>query len=324
MAFGQEGQADSFERKVSICARAYKILTEQVGFPPEDIIFDPNVFAVATGIEEHNGYGVAFIEATKTIRETLPHAHISGGVSNLSFSFRGNEPVREAMHAVFLYHAIQAGMDMGIVNAGQLAVYDSLNPELREACEDVILNRREDATERLLELAERYKGGAAQEAKAKDMTWRTKPVAERISHALVNGITEFIDEDTEAARLEAARPLHVIEGPLMSGMSVVGDLFGSGKMFLPQVVKSARVMKQAVAHLLPYMEAEKDANGDAQGVKSAGKILMATVKGDVHDIGKNIVGVVLSCNNYEIIDLGVMVPTQKILETAKRENVDVI
>jgi len=324
MAFDEQGQADTAARKVSICTRAYKLLTEDVGFPPEDIVFDPNIFAVATGIEEHANYGVDFIEATRAIRATLPHVHISGGVSNLSFSFRGNEPVREAMHAVFLYHAIQAGMDMGIVNAGQLAVYESIEPQLREACEDVILNRREDATERLLELAERFKGGAAQEGKAKDLTWRTKPVAERISHALVNGITEFIDEDTEAARLEAERPLHVIEGPLMAGMSVVGDLFGSGKMFLPQVVKSARVMKQAVAHLLPYMEAEKDATGAAQGVKSAGKILMATVKGDVHDIGKNIVGVVLSCNNYEIIDLGVMVPTQKILETAKREKVDVI
>ncbi|MEO6395013.1 MAG: methionine synthase [Devosia sp.] len=324
MAFDERGQADTEARKVEICSKAYRLLTEEVGFPAEDIVFDPNIFALATGIEEHRNYGVDFIEATRKIKATLPHVHISGGVSNLSFSFRGNEPVREAMHAVFLYHAIQAGMDMGIVNAGQLAVYESINPELREACEDVILNRREDATERLLELAERYRGGAAQEGKVKDLTWRTKPVAERISHALVNGITEFIDEDTEAARLEAARPLHVIEGPLMAGMSVVGDLFGSGKMFLPQVVKSARVMKQAVAHLLPYMEAEKDANGDAQGVKSAGKILMATVKGDVHDIGKNIVGVVLSCNNYEIIDLGVMVPTAKILETARREKVDVI
>ncbi|HWA17565.1 MAG TPA: methionine synthase [Devosia sp.] len=324
MAFDEQGQADTEARKVEICSRAYKLLTEEVGFPPEDIVFDPNIFAVATGIEEHRNYGVDFINATRRIKQTLPHVHISGGVSNLSFSFRGNEPVREAMHAVFLYHAIQAGMDMGIVNAGQLAVYESIDPELREACEDVILNRRDDATERLLDLAKRYKGGAAQEGKVKDMTWRTKPVAERISHALVNGITEFIDEDTEAARLEAERPLHVIEGPLMAGMSVVGDLFGSGKMFLPQVVKSARVMKQAVAHLLPYMEAEKDANGDAQGFKSAGKILMATVKGDVHDIGKNIVGVVLSCNNYEIIDLGVMVPTAKILETARREKVDAI
>ena len=326
MAFDEQGQADTAQRKIDICTRAYELLTEEVGFPPEDIVFDPNIFAVATGIEEHANYGVDFIEAARTIRETLPHVHISGGVSNLSFSFRGNEPVREAMHAVFLYHAIQAGMDMGIVNAGQLAVYESIDPELREACEDVILNRKpgSEATERLLELAERYKGGAGQEQKGKDLSWRSKPVAERISHALVNGITEFIDEDTETARLEAARPLEVIEGPLMAGMSVVGDLFGSGKMFLPQVVKSARVMKQAVAHLLPYMEAEKDANGDAQGFKSAGKILMATVKGDVHDIGKNIVGVVLACNNYEIIDLGVMVPSQKILETAKAEKVDAI
>lgn len=324
MAFDEQGQADTYERKVEICSKAYKLLTEEVGFPPEDIVFDPNVFAIATGIEEHVGYGIAFIEATKTIRQTLPHAHISGGVSNLSFSFRGNEPVREAMHSVFLYHAIQAGMDMGIVNAGQLAVYDSLEPGLREACEDVIFNRRADSTERLLEIAERFKGQAGGEQKAKDLTWRTKPVADRISHALVNGITEFIDADTEEARLESARPLHVIEGPLMAGMSVVGDLFGSGKMFLPQVVKSARVMKQAVAHLLPFMEAEKNADGNATGRKSAGKILMATVKGDVHDIGKNIVGVVLSCNNYEIIDLGVMVPTAKILETAKAEKVDVI
>ncbi|MBK8083304.1 MAG: methionine synthase [Devosia sp.] len=324
MAFDEQGQADSFERKVAICTRAYELLTRVVGFPPEDIVFDPNIFAVATGIEEHAGYGVAFIEATRTIRQTLPKAHISGGVSNLSFSFRGNEPVREAMHAVFLYHAIQAGMDMGIVNAGQLAVYESISPDLREACEDAIMNRRSDSTERLLEIAERYKGTAGQEQKAKDLSWRERPVADRISHALVNGITEFIEADTEEARLHSERPLHVIEGPLMAGMSVVGDLFGSGKMFLPQVVKSARVMKQAVAHLLPFMEAEKDANGDAQGRRSAGKILMATVKGDVHDIGKNIVGVVLSCNNYEIIDLGVMVPTAKILETAKKEKVDVI
>ena len=324
MAFDEKGQADTEARKVEICTRAYKLLTEEVGFPPEDIVFDPNVFAVATGIEEHANYGNDFINAARTIRETLPHVHISGGVSNLSFSFRGNEPVREAMHSVFLYHAIQVGMDMGIVNAGQLAVYDSLDPELREACEDVILNRREDATERLLDLAERYRGQAGGEQKAKDLSWREKPVEDRISHALVNGITEFIDADTEEARLKADRPLHVIEGPLMAGMSVVGDLFGSGKMFLPQVVKSARVMKQAVAHLLPYMEAEKLANGEATGRRSAGKILMATVKGDVHDIGKNIVGVVLSCNNYEIIDLGVMVPTAKILETARAEKVDVI
>ncbi len=324
MAFDEDGQADTYERKVEICTRAYRILVDEVGFPPEDIIFDPNVFAVATGIEEHAGYGIAFIEAAREITRTLPHVHISGGVSNLSFSFRGNEPVREAMHSVFLYHAIQAGMDMGIVNAGQLAVYDSLEPVLREACEDVIFNRRADATERLLEIAEGYKGQAGAEQKAKDLGWREKPVEERIAHALVNGITEFIDADTEEARLKAERPLHVIEGPLMAGMGVVGDLFGAGKMFLPQVVKSARVMKQAVAHLLPFMEAEKNADGNVTGRQSAGKILMATVKGDVHDIGKNIVGVVLSCNNYEIIDLGVMVPTAKILETAKAEMVDVI
>jgi 5-methyltetrahydrofolate--homocysteine methyltransferase len=324
MAFDETGQADTKQRKVEICARAYKILTEVVGFPPEDIIFDPNVFAVATGIEEHNNYGVDFIEATREITTALPHVHISGGISNLSFSFRGNEPVREAMHAVFLYHAIQAGMDMGIVNAGQLAVYETIDPELRERCEDVVLNRRPDATDRMLELAERYKGQAGGEGKAKDLSWREKPVGERISHALVNGITEFIEADTEEARQQAVRPLHVIEGPLMNGMNVVGDLFGSGKMFLPQVVKSARVMKQAVAYLMPYMEAEKDANGDAAGRQSAGKVLMATVKGDVHDIGKNIVGVVLACNNYEIIDLGVMVPTQKILETARAEKVDII
>jgi 5-methyltetrahydrofolate--homocysteine methyltransferase len=324
MAFDEDGQADTMERKVAICTRAYRLLTEEVGFPPEDIVFDPNVFAIATGIEEHNNYGVDFIEATRKIKETLPYVHISGGVSNLSFSFRGNEPVREAMHAVFLYHAIQAGMDMGIVNAGQLAVYDTIDAELREACEDVVLNRRDDGTERLLTLAERYKGTAGKEAAERDLRWRDLPVAERIAHALVNGITEFIDADTEEARLEAERPLHVIEGPLMAGMGIVGDLFGSGKMFLPQVVKSARVMKQAVAHLLPYMEAEKDAAGAARGRRAAGKILMATVKGDVHDIGKNIVGVVLACNNYEIIDLGVMVPTQKILDTARAEKVDAI
>ncbi|WP_316354513.1 methionine synthase [Devosia sp.] len=324
MAFDEQGQADTLERKVEICTRAYKLLTEVVGFPPEDIVFDPNVFAVATGIEEHNGYGVAFIEATRIITDTLPHVHISGGISNLSFSFRGNEPVREAMHAVFLYYAIQNGMDMGIVNAGQLAVYESIDPELRDACEDVILNRNPDATDRLLALAERYRGTAGKEAAAKDMSWREGTVEERISYALVNGITEFIDADTEEARQKLPRPLHVIEGPLMAGMSVVGDLFGSGKMFLPQVVKSARVMKQAVALLLPYMEAEKNADGNATGRQSAGKVLMATVKGDVHDIGKNIVGVVLSCNNYEIIDLGVMVPTAKILQTAKELNVDII
>jgi 5-methyltetrahydrofolate--homocysteine methyltransferase len=324
MAFDEQGQADTLERKVEICTRAYKLLTEEVGFPPEDIVFDPNVFAVATGIEEHNGYGVAFIEATRIITDTLPHVHISGGISNLSFSFRGNEPVREAMHAVFLYYAIQNGMDMGIVNAGQLAVYESIDAELRDACEDVILNRNPEATDRLLALAERYRGTAGKEAAAKDMSWREGTVEERISYALVNGITEFIDADTDEARRKLPRPLHVIEGPLMAGMSVVGDLFGSGKMFLPQVVKSARVMKQAVALLLPYMEAEKNADGNATGRQSAGKVLMATVKGDVHDIGKNIVGVVLSCNNYEIIDLGVMVPTAKILQTAKDLNVDII
>jgi 5-methyltetrahydrofolate--homocysteine methyltransferase len=328
MAFDEAGQADTETRKVEICTRAYKLLTEQVGFPPEDIIFDPNIFAVATGIEEHNNYGVDFIAATRRIIDTLPHVHISGGVSNLSFSFRGNEPVREAMHAVFLYHAIQAGMDMGIVNAGQLAVYASIDPELREACEDVVLNRVPKGdlspTERLLELAERFKGAAGKEAKEKDLAWRDWPVEQRISHALVNGITEFIDADTEEARLAAARPLHVIEGPLMAGMNVVGDLFGAGKMFLPQVVKSARVMKQAVAGLLPYMEAEKLANGGSGERESAGKILMATVKGDVHDIGKNIVGVVLACNNYEIIDLGVMVPAARILQIAKELKVDII
>lgn len=323
MAFDEVGQADTYQRKVEICARAYKLLTEKAGLAPEDIIFDPNVFAVATGIEEHNNYGVDFIEATKTIRETMPLTHISGGVSNLSFSFRGNEPVREAMHAVFLYHAIQVGMDMGIVNAGQLAVYDNIDAELREACEDVVLNRRDDATERLLEVAERFRGTGAKDTKVQDLSWRELPVEKRLEHALVNGITDYIEADTEEARQKAERPLHVIEGPLMAGMNVVGDLFGSGKMFLPQVVKSARVMKQAVAVLLPYMEEEKRLNGGEEK-KAAGKVLMATVKGDVHDIGKNIVGVVLACNNYEIIDLGVMVPATKILETAIAEKVDVI
>ncbi|WP_027488001.1 methionine synthase [Allorhizobium undicola] len=323
MAFDETGQADTYERKVEICSRAFRLLTQEAGFAPEDIIFDPNIFAVATGIEEHNNYGVDFIEATRTIRQKMPLVHISGGVSNLSFSFRGNEPVREAMHAVFLYHAIQAGMDMGIVNAGQLAVYESIDAELREACEDVVLNRRPDGTERLLEIAERFRGTGAKEAKGQDLAWREWPVEKRLEHALVNGITEFIEADTEEARQKAERPLHVIEGPLMAGMNVVGDLFGAGKMFLPQVVKSARVMKQAVAVLLPYMEEEKRLTGGDQK-KSAGKVLMATVKGDVHDIGKNIVGVVLACNNYEIIDLGVMVPATKILEVAKEEKVDVI
>ena len=327
MAFDEVGQADTQARKIEICTRAYNLLTQKAGFPPEDIIFDPNIFAIATGIEEHDNYGVDFIEAAKQIRQTLPHAHISGGVSNLSFSFRGNEPVREAMHAVFLYHAIQAGMDMGIVNAGQLAVYDAIDAELREACEDVVLNRAPEAggtaTERMLEIAERFKGQGGKEGREKDLSWREWSVEKRIEHALVNGITEYIDQDTEEARQQAERPLHVIEGPLMAGMNVVGDLFGAGKMFLPQVVKSARVMKQAVALLLPYMEEEKLASGGSAR-ESAGKILMATVKGDVHDIGKNIVGVVLACNNYEIIDLGVMVPAARILETAKEQNVDVI
>ncbi|MBT9246780.1 methionine synthase [Gemmobacter fulvus] len=323
MAFDEAGQADTEDRKVEICSRAYRLLTEQVGFPPEDIIFDPNVFAIATGIEEHNNYGLDFINATRRIIETLPHVHVSGGVSNLSFSFRGNEPVREAMHAVFLYHAIQAGMDMGIVNAGQLAVYDSIDPDLREACEDVVQNRTPEATERMLEIAERFKSTGAREARERDLAWRDWSVEKRLEHALVNGITEFIDADTEEARQQAERPLHVIEGPLMAGMNVVGDLFGAGKMFLPQVVKSARVMKQAVALLLPYMEEEKRLSGGT-GRESAGKVLMATVKGDVHDIGKNIVGVVLACNNYEIIDLGVMVPAAKILEVARSEQVDII
>ncbi|TCM88150.1 methionine synthase (B12-dependent) [Rhodovulum steppense] len=320
MAFDEAGQADTEDRKVEICARAYRLLTEVAGLAPEDIIFDPNIFAVATGIEEHDNYGVDFIEAARRIRADCPHVHVSGGVSNLSFSFRGNEPVREAMHAVFLFHAIKAGMDMGIVNAGQLAVYESINPELREACEDVVLNRRKDGTERLLEIAERYRGQGGGAAREKDLRWRELPVDKRLEHALVNGITEFIEADTEEARLAATRPLDVIEGPLMAGMNVVGDLFGAGKMFLPQVVKSARVMKQAVAVLLPHMEAEKAGSGR----QAAGKVLMATVKGDVHDIGKNIVGVVLACNNYEIIDLGVMVPAEKILKVAREEGVDVI
>src|SRR6476469_8477120 len=323
MAFDEQGQADTFERKCAIAKRAYDILINQVGFPPQDIIFDPNIFAIATGMEEHNNYGVDFIEAARWIRSNLPGVHVSGGVSNLSFSFRGNEPVREAMHSVFLYHAIKAGMDMGIVNAGQMAVYDDLNAELREACEDVVLNRRADAAERLLALAERYRGGQGKEKKEADLRWRERPVGERLSHALVHGITDFIETDVEEARLAAERPLHVIEGPLMDGMNVVGDLFGSGKMFLPQVVKSARVMKQAVAYLMPFMEQEKKDKGTEKR-SSNGKIVMATVKGDVHDIGKNIVGVVLQCNNYEVIDLGVMVPAAKILETAQKENADII
>ena len=322
MAFDEQGQAETAERKFEICKRAYTLLTEKVGFPPEDIIFDPNIFAVATGIEEHSDYGRAYIEATRRIKAELPHVHVSGGVSNLSFAFRGNERVREAMHSVFLYHAIQAGMDMGIVNAGQLALYDDIDPELRGLVEDVILNRRADATDRLLEAAQRYRGGAAQKREV-DLAWRDKPVEERLTHALVHGIGTFVEQDTEEARAKAERPLHVIEGPLMAGMSVVGDLFGAGKMFLPQVVKSARVMKQAVAYLMPFMEKEKEEQGLAQG-EPAGRIVLATVKGDVHDIGKNIVGVVLQCNNYEVIDLGVMVPAQKILDTARKRKVDII
>jgi len=320
MAFDEAGQADTLEKKQRICARAYDILVNRVGFLPQDIIFDPNIFAIATGMEEHNGYGVAFIEAAGWIRANLPHTHISGGVSNLSFSFRGNEAVREAMHSVFLYHAIKAGMDMGIVNAGQMAVYDDLDPELRDACEDVVLNRRADAAERLLALAERHRGHG-KEKKEADLAWREWPVEKRLSHALVHGITDFIEADVEEARHKAPRPLAVIEGPLMDGMNVVGDLFGSGRMFLPQVVKSARVMKQAVSYLMPYMEQDKDGRAH---VSANGKIVMATVKGDVHDIGKNIVGVVLQCNNYDVVDLGVMVPAEKILQAAKEERADII
>jgi 5-methyltetrahydrofolate--homocysteine methyltransferase len=321
MAFDEQGQAETVERKVGICKRCYRILTEEVGFPPEDIIFDPNIFAVATGIEAHNGYAIAFIEATRRIRAELPHVHISGGVSNISFSFRGNDVVREAMHSAFLYHAIRAGMDMGIVNAGQLAVYEDIPGELLERVEDVLFNRRSDATDRLLEIAERFRGDGAK-SNVKDLEWRSRNVEERIRHALVHGITEYIVEDTEEARQAAERPLHVIEGPLMDGMNVVGELFGAGKMFLPQVVKSARVMKQAVAHLTPFMEAEKATSDGPE--EANGKIVMATVKGDVHDIGKNIVGVVLQCNNYDVVDLGVMVPAAKILETARAEKADII
>jgi 5-methyltetrahydrofolate--homocysteine methyltransferase len=331
MAFDEKGQADTLERRVTICEKAYKILTEEVGFEPQDIIFDPNIFAIATGIEEHNNYAVDFIEATRIIKQKMPLVKVSGGVSNVSFSFRGNDHVREAIHAVFLYHAIKAGMDMGIVNAGQLVVYDEIEPQLKELCEDVILNKRPDATERLVTFAEtvRAKG---KEGEKKDETWRTHSVEERLKHALVNGITDYIDIDTEEARQKYPKPLDVIEGPLMAGMDVVGDLFGSGKMFLPQVVKSARVMKKSVAILTPYIEAEKEERLKAHlaaGTKNeeaagAAKVLMATVKGDVHDIGKNIVGVVLGCNGYDVIDLGVMVPADKILDAAEKENVDVI
>ena len=332
MAFDEKGQADTFQRKIEICERAYRVLVDEVGFPPEDIIFDPNIFAIATGIEEHDNYAVDFIEATRWIKANLPGAKVSGGVSNVSFSFRGNEPVREAIHTVFLYHAIQAGMDMGIVNAGMVGVYDDLEPELRERVEDVVLNRRKDAGERLIEIADRAKSAGKDESAR--LAWRgtpeqPAPVEQRLSHALVHGITDFIEADTEEAwqaiRARGGRPLHVIEGPLMAGMNVVGDLFGAGKMFLPQVVKSARVMKQAVAHLLPYIEAEKKALQDAGGdVKPKGKIVIATVKGDVHDIGKNIVTVVLQCNNFEVVNMGVMVPCQDILRKAKEEGADII
>lgn len=323
MAFDEQGQADTFERKIQICERAYKLLTEKIGFAPQDIIFDPNIFAIATGLEEHNNYGNDFINATRWIKQHLPGAKVSGGVSNLSFSFRGNEPVRRAMHSAFLYHAIQAGMDMGIVNAGQIDIYDEIPKDLLELVEDVILNRRADSTERLVEYAEqlKLKGKTAVTAKEAE-AWRSESVQERLKHSLVKGITEFIDADTEEARQLYERPLHVIEGPLMDGMSVVGDLFGAGKMFLPQVVKSARVMKKAVAYLMPFMEAEKALIGDDS--KNNGTVLLATVKGDVHDIGKNIVGVVLGCNNYRVIDLGVMVPADKILQTAIAEDVDII
>jgi len=320
MAFDEKGQADTFERKVEIARRAYDLLTQKVGFPPGDIVIDPNIFAIATGIEEHNNYAVDFINATRWIRQHLPHAKVSGGVSNVSFSFRGNDPVREAIHTVFLYHAIRAGMTMGIVNAGQLGVYDEIPPELRERVEDVVLNRRPDATERLVALAESFKSQGKQVTE--DLSWRQEAVEARLSHALVHGITTYIIEDTEEARQKYPRPIHVIEGPLMDGMNVVGDLFGAGKMFLPQVVKSARVMKQAVGHLVPFIEAEKAASGDAG--KPKGTIVTATVKGDVHDIGKNIVGVVLQCNNFAVIDLGVMVPAQKILATAREHNADIV
>ncbi len=321
MAFDEQGQADTKARKVEICTRAYRILVDQIGFPPEDIIFDPNIFAIATGIDEHNNYAVDFIEATREIKRTLPHCHISGGVSNVSFSFRGNNPVREAIHSVFLLHAIAAGMDMGIVNAGILPIYDDLPDDLRERVEDVVLNRRADATERLLEIADQFKK-TGEKAEVKTEAWRELEVSKRIEYALIHGIDAFVEIDAEEARMGFSKPLEVIEGPLMSGMNVVGDLFGAGRMFLPQVVKSARVMKKAVAYLIPFIEEEKKRSGDVR--KSNGKIIMATVKGDVHDIGKNIVGVVLACNNFDIIDLGVMVPTQKIIDAAKEHNADII
>ncbi|MCX8490512.1 MAG: dihydropteroate synthase, partial [Cyclobacteriaceae bacterium] len=320
MAFDEVGQADTYQRRIDICKRAYDILTQKINFPPQDIIFDPNIFPVATGIDEHKNYALDFFKATKWIRTNLPHAHVSGGVSNVSFSFRGNQLVREAMHSVFLYHAIKEGMDMGIVNPAMLAVYDDIPKDLLERVEDVLLNRRDDATERLLEFAETVKGSAKK--KEQDDEWRQGTVEERLTHSLVKGVIEFIETDIEEVRHKFEKPLHVIEGPLMNGMNVVGDLFGAGKMFLPQVVKSARVMKKAVAYLTPFLEEEKIRSG--QVGKPAAKILMATVKGDVHDIGKNIVGVVLSCNNYDVVDLGVMVPTEKIIEAAKREKVDII
>ena len=319
MAFDEQGQADTVERKLAICRRAYKILTEEEGWEPCDIVFDPNVLTVATGMEEHNGYGVAFIEATRQIKQSLPRALVSGGISNVSFSFRGNNHVREAMHSAFLYHAIRAGLDMAIVNAGMIEVYEEIPKDLLERVEDVLLNRRPDATERLIAFAEQVKGEGSEQRVKQEEQWRSLPVAERLKHALIKGITDYIEQDVEEARLTASRPLDVIEGPLMAGMSVVGDLFGAGKMFLPQVVKSARVMKKAVACLIPYMEKERDG-----GSTHAGKILLATVKGDVHDIGKSIVGVVLQCNNYEVIDLGVMVPSEQILARAREEKVDMV
>src|SRR5271166_4610348 len=325
MAFDEKGQAATYDEKIRICERAYRILVDEVGFPPEDIIFDPNILTVATGMEEHNNYAVDFINATRWIKANLPHAKVSGGVSNISFSFRGNNKVREAMHSAFLYHAITAGMDMGIVNAGMLEVYEEIDPELKVLVEDVLLNRRPDATERLVEFGETLKGAGAVVSEKKAEEWRHGTVEERLSHALVKGIDAYIEIDAEEARVKLGRPLSVIEGPLMAGMSVVGELFGAGKMFLPQVVKSARVMKKAVAYLTPFMEAEKTAMAAAgQATRTQGKIVLATVKGDVHDIGKNIVGVVLACNNYEVIDLGVMVSCEKILQTAREQNVDII
>ncbi|HEV7393422.1 MAG TPA: dihydropteroate synthase, partial [Burkholderiales bacterium] len=319
MAFDEQGQADSLARKIEICSKAYRILVDEVQFPAEDIIFDPNIFAIATGIEEHSNYGIDFIEATRWIRENLPHARVSGGLSNVSFSFRGNNPVREAIHSAFLYHAIKAGLTMAIVNAGQIGVYDEISKDLLQHVEDIIFNRRPDAAERMVSFAETVKGQA--KTGTQDLAWRQGTLEDRLSHALVKGIADYIVEDTEEARVKYGRPIHVIEGPLMNGMNVVGDLFGAGKMFLPQVVKSARVMKQAVAHLEPFLQAEKDAAGDA---RPKGKIVLATVKGDVHDIGKNIVAVVLQCNNYEVVNLGVMVPWKKISEVAREQNADII